>query len=235
MALPKLNTPTYELELPSTSEIIKYRPFLVKEQKILLIAQESSEEKQIARAMIELVESCTFGKINGKTSPLFDIEYLFLRIRAKSVGETIELNVLCPDDNETQAPVTVEVDDIKITMLENHKTEIEILENVKINFRYPILDDMEGLLGVESNVDSVFTLINRCVKSITHGDEVYHRVDMTEKELNEFLDSLTGEQFEYLIEFFDSMPKLRHVVQVTNPKTKKKSEVVLEGLQSFLE
>ena len=235
MALPKLNTPTYELELPSTSEIIKYRPFLVKEQKILLIAQESSEEKQIARAMIELVESCTFGKINGKTSPLFDIEYLFLRIRAKSVGETIELNVLCPDDNETQVPVTVEVDDIKITMLENHKTEIEILENVKINFRYPILDDMEGLLGVESNVDSVFTLINRCVKSITHGDEVYHRVDMTEKELNEFLDSLTGEQFEYLIEFFDSMPKLRHVVQVTNPKTKKKSEVVLEGLQSFLE
>ena len=235
MALPKLNTPTYELELPSTSEIIKYRPFLVKEQKILLIAQESSEEKQIARAMIELVESCTFGKINGKTSPLFDIEYLFLRIRAKSVGETIELNVLCPDDNETQAPVTVEVDDIKITMLENHKTEIKILDNVKINFRYPILDDMEGLLGVESDVDSVFTLINRCVKSITHGDEVYQRVDMTEEELNEFLDSLTGEQFEYLIEFFDSMPKLRHVVQVTNPKTKKKSEVVLEGLQSFLE
>ena len=235
MALPKLNTPTYKLELPSTSEIIKYRPFLVKEQKILLIAQESGEEKQIARAMIELVESCTFGKINGKTSPLFDIEYLFLRIRAKSVGETIELNVLCPDDNETQVPVTVEVDDIKITMLENHKTEIEILENVKINFRYPILDDMEGLLGVESNVDSVFTLINRCVKSITHGDEVYQRVDMTEEELNEFLDSLTGEQFEYLIEFFDSMPKLRHVVQVTNPKTKKKSEVVLEGLQSFLE
>ena len=129
MALPKLNTPTYELELPSTSEIIKYRPFLVKEQKILLIAQESGEEKQIARAMIELVESCTFGKINGKTSPLFDIEYLFLRIRAKSVGETIELNVLCPDDNETQAPVTVEVDDIKITMLENHKTEIKILDN----------------------------------------------------------------------------------------------------------
>ena len=235
MALPKLNTPTYELELPSTSEIIKYRPFLVKEQKILLIAQESGEEKQIARAMIELVESCTFGKINGKISPLFDIEYLFLRIRAKSVGETIELNVLCPDDNETQVPVTVEVDDIKITMLENHKTEIKILDNVKINFRYPILDDMEGLLGVESDVDSVFTLINRCVKSITHGDEVYQRVDMTEEELNEFLDSLTGEQFEYLIEFFDSMPKLRHVVQVTNPKTKKKSEVVLEGLQSFLE
>ena len=235
MALPKLNTPTYELELPSTSEIIKYRPFLVKEQKILLLAQESGEEKQIARAMIELVESCTFGKINGKTSPLFDIEYLFLRIRAKSVGETIELNVLCPDDNETQVPVTVEVDDIKITMLENHKTEIEILENVKINFRYPILDDMEGLLGVESNVDSVFTLIERCIKSIVHGDEVYYRVDMTEKEISEFLDSLTGEQFELLVEFFESMPKLRHVVQVTNPKTKKKSQVILEGLQSFLE
>ena len=235
MALPKLNTPTYELELPSTSEIIKYRPFLVKEQKILLLAQESGEEKQIARAMIELVESCTFGKINGKTSPLFDIEYLFLRIRAKSVGETIELNVLCPDDNETQVPVTVEVDDIKITMLENHKTEIEILENVKINFRYPILDDMEGLLGVESNVDSVFTLIERCIKSIVHGDEVYYRVDMTEKEVSEFLDSLTGEQFELLVQFFESMPKLRHVVQVTNPKTKKKSQVILEGLQSFLE
>ena len=151
------------------------------------------------------------------------------------MGETIELNVLCPDDNETQVPVTVEVDDIKITMLENHKTEIEILENVKINFRYPILDDMEGLLGVESNVDSVFTLIERCIKSIVHGDDVYHRVDMTEKEVSEFLDSLTGEQFELLVEFFESMPKLRHVVQVTNPKTKKKSQVILEGLQSFLE
>ena len=141
MALPKLNTPTYELELPSTSEIIKYRPFLVKEQKILLIAQESGEDKEISRAMSELVQSCTFGKIDGENSPMFDIEYLFLKIRGKSVGETVELNILCPDDGETSVPVKLAIDDISIQMLENHTNEIMIQDDIKVVFRYPILQD----------------------------------------------------------------------------------------------
>jgi len=235
MALPKLNTPTYELELPSTSEVIKYRPFLVKEQKLLLIAQESGEDKEIARAMTELVSSCTFGKIDGKASPLFDIEYLFLRIRGKSVGETVELNVLCPDDGETSVAVKVAIDDINITMLENHTNEIMIQDDVKIVFRYPIISDMEGMISSKSNVESVYQLINKCIQSIHYGDDVYNKVDITEKDVTEFIDQLTSEQFDSLVEFFDTMPKLRHVIKVTNPKTKKKSEVILEGLQSFLE
>jgi hypothetical protein len=234
MALPKLNTPTYELELPSTSEIIKYRPFLVKEQKILLIAQESGEDKEIARAMSDLVNSCTFGKIDGKTAALFDVEYIFLQIRGKSVGETVELNVLCPDDGETSVSVKLAIDDINITMLENHTNEIMIQDDVKIVFRYPILSDMEGMLSSKSNVETVYQLINRCIQSIHYGDDVYNKVDITEKDVDEFVDQLTGDQFELLVDFFDTMPKLRHVIKVTNPKTKKKNEVVLEGLQSFL-
>ena len=234
MALPKLNTPTYELELPSTSEIIKYRPFLVKEQKILLIAQESGEDKEIARAMSDLVNSCTFGKIDGKTAALFDVEYIFLQIRGKSVGETVELNVLCPDDGETSVSVKLAIDDINITMLENHTNEIMIQDDVKIVFRYPILSDMEGMLSTKSNVETVYQLINRCIQSIHYGDDVYNKVDITEKDVDEFVDQLTGDQFELLVDFFDTMPKLRHVIKVTNPKTKKKNEVVLEGLQSFL-
>ena len=234
MALPKLNTPTYELELPSTSEIIKYRPFLVKEQKILLIAQESGEDKEIARAMSDLVNSCTFGKIDGKTAALFDVEYIFLQIRGKSVGETVELNVLCPDDGETSVSVKLAIDDINITMLENHTNEIMIQDDVKIVFRYPILSDMEGMLSSKSNVETVYQLINRCIQSIHYGDDVYNKVDITEKDIDEFVDQLTADQFESLVSFFETMPKLRHVIKVTNPKTKKKNEVVLEGLQSFL-
>ena len=234
MALPKLNTPTYELELPSTSEIIKYRPFLVKEQKILLIAQESGEDKEISRAMSELVQSCTFGKIDGENSPMFDIEYLFLKIRGKSVGETVELNILCPDDGETSVPVKLAIDDISIQMLENHTNEIMIQDDIKVVFRYPILSDMEGMITASSDIESVYKLINKCIKSIHYGDEIYNRIDITEKDIDEFVDQLTGDQFETLVEFFETMPKLRHIIEVDNPKTKKKSEVVLEGLQSFL-
>jgi hypothetical protein len=199
-----------------------------------LIAQESGEDKEIARAMSDLVNSCTFGKIDGKTAALFDVEYIFLQIRGKSVGETVELNVLCPDDGETSVSVKLAIDDINITMLENHTNEIMIQDDVKIVFRYPILSDMEGMLSSKSNVETVYQLINRCIQSIHYGDDVYNKVDITEKDVDEFVDQLTGDQFELLVDFFDTMPKLRHVIKVTNPKTKKKNEVVLEGLQSFL-
>ncbi len=233
MALPKINTPTYELELPSTGEKIKYRPFLVKEQKLLLMAQETGKEEEIANVMGDLVESCTFGKIDSKLSPIFDVEYLFLRIRGKSVGETVELIVTCPDDEKTQVNVKINLEDIDVNMLDNHTNEIQLLDNCKIIFRYPILSDMKGLTS-DNNVKNVFGIMNKCVTEIHYGDDVYTKSDMTDKEIDDFVDQLTGDQFEKITEFFNSMPKLRHVINVTNPKTKKKNEIVVEGLQSFL-
>jgi len=233
MALPKLNTPTYELELPSTGETLKYRPFLVKEQKLLLMAQETGEEEDIARAMGNLVHSCTFGKIDSENAALFDVEYLFLRIRGKSVGDTVKLSLTCPDDNKTKVDYNLNLEDISVNMLDDHTNEIYLTDDVKIIFRYPILTDMNGITGT-SDVSGIFNLMSKCISEIHYGDDVYTKADMTNKDVDEFIDQLTGEQFEKITKFFNSMPKLRHVVNVTNPKTKKKSEIVLEGLQSFL-
>jgi len=235
MALPKLNTPTYELELPSTGEKIKYRPFLVKEQKILMMAQEGSDENEIAEAMGNLVSDCTFGKIDAKVSPMFDIEYIFLKVRGKSVGDKIELNVTCPDDEKTSAPVTIDIDDIQVHMLEDHTNEVNISGDIKVVLRYPILSDMKNVKASSNSVDRVFNVLNSCITSIHFGDDVYNRVDLTEKDINEFVDQFTSEQFDTMVKFFDTMPKMRHIVNVTNPKTKVTSEVVLEGLESFLE
>ena len=235
MALPKLNTPTYELELPSTGEKIKYRPFLVKEQKILMMAQEGSDENEIAEAMGNLVNDCTFGKIDAKVSPMFDIEYIFLKVRGKSVGDKIELNVTCPDDEKTSAPVTIDIDDIQVHMLEDHTNEVNISSDIKVVLRYPILSDMKNVKASSNSVDRVFNVLNSCITSIHFGDDVYNKVDLTEKDINEFVDQFTSEQFDTMVKFFDTMPKMRHIVKVTNPKTKVTSEVVLEGLESFLE
>tara|TARA_E500000178_G_scaffold306670_1_gene319062 strand:+ start:1459 stop:2160 length:702 start_codon:yes stop_codon:yes gene_type:complete len=232
MALPKLNTPTYELERPSTGKKIKYRPFLVKEQKVLMMAQDSKDDAEISEAVGSLVQSCTFGEIDYKTSPMFDIEYLFLKIRGKSVGDKVDLNLICPDDGKTQVKKTIDLEEVNIHMLENHTNEVEINDNVKIVFRYPILSDMKGI--PVSEVSTAFSVINACVHSIHYGDDVYQRADLKDEEVEEFIDSLTGDQFEKITEFFQTMPKLRHVVEVTNPKTKKKSEIVVEGLQNFL-
>ena len=235
MALPKLNTPTYELELPSTGEKIKYRPFLVKEQKILMMAQEGSDENEIAEAMGNLVNDCTFGKIDAKVSPMFDIEYIFLKVRGKSVGDKIELNVTCPDDEKTSAPVTIDIDDIQVHMLEDHTNEVNISSDIKVVLRYPILSDMKNVKASSNSVDRVFNVLNSCITSIHFGDDVYNKVDLTDKDINEFVDQFTSEQFDTMVKFFDTMPKMRHIVNVTNPKTKVTSEVVLEGLESFLE
>ena len=232
MALPKLNTPTYELERPSTGKKIKYSPFLVKEQKVLMMAKDSKDDSEISEAVGRLVQSCTFGEIDYKTSPMFDIEYLFLKIRGKSVRDKVDLNLICPDDGKTQVKKTIDLEEVNIHMLENHTNEVEINDNVKIVFRYPILSDMKGI--PVSEVSTAFSVINACVHSIHYGDDVYQRADLKDEEVEEFIDSLTGDQFEKITEFFQTMPKLRHVVEVTNPKTKKKSEIVVEGLQNFL-
>ena len=234
MALPKLNTPTYELELPSTGEILKYRPFLVKEQKLLLIAQESGEDSQITTAMGELVKTCTFNKIDPKIAPMFDIEYIFLKIRGKSVGEKVELNLLCPDDGKTTVKRTININDIEVQMDDDHSNEIQINEDIKIVFRYPLLNDLQNVKASAGDAEKTFHFMECCIDSIHSGDDVFQRIDIKDKEISDFIEQFTNEQFEKITQFFNTMPKLRHVVKVTNPKTKKKNEILLEGLESFL-
>ena len=234
MALPKLDTPTYRLTLPSTGEEIQYRPFLVKEQKLLMMAQESENDNEIVDMVSQIVNACTFEKIDVNTSPMFDIEYLFLQIRGKSVGEKIDLTITCPDDEKTSVPVQVDINDISVLMSEEHNNEIDLNNDIKMVFRYPLLKDVKGIPPNTKDVDLIFYLLNSCIESISHGEEIYNRVDISDKELTEFIDSLTGEQFERITDFFQTMPKLRHVIPVKNPKTEVESEVVVEGLASFL-
>ena len=235
MALPKLETPTYELEQPSTGEKIKYRPFLVKEQKTLMMAQESGDEKQIKDSLASLISNCTFEKIDPYTVPIFDIELLFLRIRGKSVGEKIDLNLLCPDDNETRVNKTIDLEDIDVNMKIGHTNEINVTDKIKMIMKYPTLNDMTDMSSDVGNVTDVFTMIKRCVHEIRDGKKVYNRIDMSEDELEEFIDSLTGDKFEEVATFFQTMPKIQHAVEVKNPKTKKKGEVIIEGIQSFFD
>jgi hypothetical protein len=234
MALPKLNTPQYELELPSTGGKIKFRPFLVKEQKLLMMAQESKNETEITDAISNIINSCTDGKVNAKTSPLFDVEYVFLQLRAKSVGETADLKVKCPDDNETYVDVKINLMDVSVQMTENHKNVVEITDSIKIVMKYPVLNDMKNVDNKSKEVDNVFHLLKTCINEIHDGDVIYSKIDMTEKEIDEFVDSLNTSQFESLMDFFKTMPKLRHPISVTNPKTNKKGEIIMEGLDSFL-
>ncbi len=233
MALPKLDTPTYELELPSTGEKIKYRPFLVKEQKILMIASESEDDTEIQNALANLITECTFGEIDPYVVPLFDIEFMFLRIRGKSVGEKIELNVLCPDDNKTRTDITINLEDIDVHMDATHNNEIAVTKNITIFMRYPTLKDMTNIGADTTDVATVFDLIKRCIFEIHDKDKVYNRIDISEKELEQFIDNLPSVVFENLGEFFNSMPKVSHPVKVKNPKTKKTGEIVIEGIQSF--
>ena len=232
MALPKLQNPTYETELPSSGEKIKFRPFLIKEQKILMMAQESEDQKEVIEAMAQLINACTFGKIDAITTPLFDVEYLFLKIRGKSVGEKVTLMITCPDDNETKVPVKLDLKDIDVQMTVGHTNELNISDKIKMIMKYPVLGDVAKASGSEST--QVFDILHQCIHEVHDGDTIYHRVDMTDSDLTEFVDSFTGSQFEMVTQFFETMPKLRHAVNVINPKTKVKSEVVIEGLESFL-
>ena len=233
MALPRIDTPTYQLTLPSTQEKIDFRPFLVKEQKIIMMAQETQDESQMIRAMSDLVKSCTNNKIDIDKLPIFDVEYMFLKIRGKSVGETVEINLICPDDNETQVPTKINLDDIQVQMTVEHTNEIVLTDAIKLYLRYPMFKDAM-MFTQSSQTQDVFKLLNACIVKISYGDTEYNKVDITDKDIEEFIDQLNTEQFEKVVNFFNTMPKLRHVVDVTNPKTKVKSEVLLEGLQSFL-
>ena len=233
MALPKLDSPTYETELPSTGEKIKYRPFLVKEQKLLLIAQESKKQKETYLTMSNLLKSCTFDKLDVDNLPIFDVEYLFLKIRSKSVGEKVKITITCPDDGKTKVPVEINLEDIKIQIDVGHTNELKISDKIKMIMKYPLLGDVMDGTG-NNDTAQIFEILNKCVHEVHDGDTIYHRVDMTDADLSEFIDSFTGNQFEVVSSFFETMPRLRHAVNITNPNTKVKSEVVIEGLESFL-
>ncbi len=237
MPLPKIATPTYELELPSTEQKIKYRPFLVKEEKLLVLALESEDTKQITTAIKTVIKSCIETKnIKVETLPTFDIEYLFLNIRGKSVGEEIDVNIICPDDEETVVPIKINVDDIQVQKNPEHSNKIKLDDSIMMEMKYPSLEQFIKSnfdLSADSTMDQSFELIGSCIDKIYTEDEVWVTADVTKKELMEFLDQMNTSQFKQIEKFFETMPKLSHKIKVKNPKTEIESEVVLEGLSSF--
>ena len=237
MPLPKIATPTYELELHSTEKTVNYRPFLVKEEKLLVLALESEDTKQITTAIKAVLKSCVLTKgIKVEHLPTFDIEYLFLNIRGKSVGEELEVNVICPDDEETQVKTTINLDDIQIEKDENHTNKIKLDENLMMEMKYPSLEQFiknNFDFDEKNQMDQSFELIATCIDKIYSEEEVWATADCTKKEVNDFLESMNSSQFKEIEVFFETMPKLSHTIKVTNPKTKVESDVVLEGLASF--
>jgi hypothetical protein len=237
MPLPKISTPIYQLELPSTGETVQYRPFLVKEEKVLVIALESEDTKQITTAIKTVIKNCIITKgVKVESLPTFDIEYLFLNIRGKSVGEEIEVNVICPDDEETNVAVSINLDDIKVQKEETHTNKIKVDPTIIMEMKYPSLDQFIKTnfdFKNDNAMDQSFELIASCIDKIYTEDEVWTASDVTKKELLEFLEQMNSAQFKEIEKFFETMPRLSHKITVTNPKTKVESEVVLEGLASF--
>ena len=236
MPLPKIATPTYELVLPSSGRKITYRPFLVKEEKILIIALESQDQKQITNAVKNILKSCILTK-GTKVEKLatFDIEYLFLNIRGKSVGENIEIMVTCPDDEKTQVPTSINIDSIKINKSDDHHNDIKLDDTYTLRMRYPSLNEFvnSNFSAENVNVDDTFQLIASCVDQVYSEEESWTQEECTKKELNDFIESLNTSQFKEIENFFETMPKLSHTIKVKNPNTNVDSEIKLEGLQSF--
>ena len=237
MPLPKIATPTYELEIPSSKKSIKFRPFLVKEEKILIIAMESQDNKQIGNAVKEVISNCILTKgIKVDDLATFDIEYLFLNIRGKSVGESVDILITCPDDNETQVPVSINLDDIRVQTKPEHTRDIKLDDNLTMRMKYPSLNEfIKSNFNTENDVtvDDSFDLICSCVEQIYNEEESWAASDFGKEELNEFLEQLSSKQFKEIEKFFDTMPKLSHTIKIKNPNTKVQSEVVLEGLSAF--
>ena len=237
MPLPKIATPTYELELPSTEQTVKYRPFLVKEEKLLVLALETEDTKQITTAIKTVLKSCVLTKgIKVEQLPTFDIEYLFLNIRGKSVGEELEVKVICPDDEKTEVPITIDLDEVKVQKSEGHNNQLKLDDTLMMEMRYPSLDQFiknNFDFKDENQMEQSFDLIGSCIDKIYSEDEVWATADCTKKEVKEFLESMNSSQFKDIEKFFETMPKLSHTIKVKNPKTKVESEVVLEGLASF--
>ena len=236
MPLPKIATPTYELVLPSTKKTIKYRPFLVKEEKLLVLALETEDQKQITNAVKSVIKNCISTRgVKVENLPTFDIEYLFLNIRGKSVGEEVDINIIAPDDGITEIPVKIDIDDIQVAYKEDHNPQIKLNDELIMEMKYPSLDQFikNNFDLNENNFDQSFELIASCVSKIISEDEVWSTDDVSKKEVIDFLEQMNSIQFKEIEKFFETMPKLSHKLKVTNPNTKVESEVVLEGLSSF--
>ena len=237
MALPKLTTPTYELEIPSTDAKIKYRPFLVKEEKILMMAMESKKSSDIVQAVKEIVSECTFNKINIEELPMFDVEYIFLNIRAKSVGEVSKLKLLCQDDKKTYADVEINLNEVKVQVGEDHTNKIELDNGMGMIMKYPTITSFSDSGIQDINASNMLEVISGCILQIYEedGKKVYDPKDQSKKELTEFIEQLNTKQFKTVQNFFDTMPKLKHEITLKNPKTKKESKITLTGLNDFFE
>ena len=239
MPLPTVATPTYELKLPSSNKKIKYRPFLVKEEKVLIIALESKSQTEITNAVKDVLKQCILTKdVNIDALPTFDIEYIFLNIRAKSIGEAIKVRVKCPDDGETEVPVTVYVDEIKVVKSKEHKTDIVLDDNMTLRMKYPSINqfietNFDTNEDPKESVNKTFKIISECIDTIYTQEDAWDAKDYTSKERVEFVEQLNSNQYKEVEKFFSTMPKLSHKIQITNPNTKKKSTVVLEGLADF--
>jgi len=235
MALPRLDVPTYELAIPSTDEKIKYRPFLVKEEKILLIAMESGETKDMLQAVKDIVDECTFNKLKLGDMPMFDVEYVFLNIRAKSVGEVSKLRVLCKDDGKTYANVSVDLNEVQVQVTDGHTNKIELSDEMGVIMKYPTIDSFNANGITDITTDNMLEVIASCIAQIydKKGEELYDPKDSTQKELLEFIENLNTKQFADVQKFFDTMPALKHEITIKNPKTKKESKVTLTGLNDF--
>jgi hypothetical protein len=239
MPLPKLNTPTYELTLPSSNRKVKYRPFLVKEEKILLIAMESEDEKEMQNAVKQILKNCILTRgISVDKLAVFDIEYLFLNIRGKSVGEDIKLNIVCPDDEVTEVEVSVNVEDVKIQKSDNHDSVIQLTDQVAIVMKYPSMEMFvkNNITGEnQQKVDTIFDMTIDCISQVVEGEDVLEAKSFSKKEMLEFVETFDTQQFQKIQDFFETMPKLSHTIKVLNPKTNIESEVVIEGLSSFFD
>ena len=229
MGLPKLNTPTYELVLPSTEETIKYRPFLVKEQKLLLLAQESENKKEMLDAISQIIENCTFGKINSKEAYVFDVEYVFLQIRRKSIGDKITLNVLCEDDGTTRVPTEIDLSDIKVEVGENHTNKIQLTDDIQLIMSYPKIYTIDSI-----NSDNSYDIVVKCVQQIIEGDKIHEKVDMNDKDLVDFIESMSTDNLNDVLKFFDTMPKIKHQINVINPNTNVENTINMEGIDNIL-
>ena len=235
MALPKLTTPTYELEIPSTDAKIKYRPFLVKEEKILMMAMESKSESDITQAVKDIVLECTFNKVDISNMPMFDVEYIFLQIRSKSVGEVSKLKLLCPDDKKTYADVELNLNEVKVQVGDNHTNKIELDNGMGMIMTYPTIDSFRDSGIRDINPNNMLEVISGCIMQIyeEEGKKTYDPKDQTKKELTEFIEQLNTKQFKQVQSFFETMPKLKHEITIKNPKTKKESKITLTGLNDF--
>ena len=238
MPLPKINTPTHELTLPSNNKKVRYRPFLVREEKILVLAMESGDQKQITDAIVEIISDCLLTKnVEVSKLPTFDIEYLFLNVRSKSVGETVEVNVTCPDDGKTTVETAINIDDIKVKKDKGHKLIVKLDDQYSMKLKYPSIDQFVennfDFDNAETNVSQALSMLSTCIDMIYDKEESWDASESTKEELNEFIDQLNTKQFKEVEEFFRTMPKLTHTLKVKNPKTGVESEVVLEGLVSF--